>query len=399
VPDRIDYSSKPPKSAEAVVIGGGVVGAATAFYLSRAGLRPVLVERRPALCTLTTPASTGAFRLQFDNREELELVRESVELFLHFASITEQTTYDLRLRRQGYLWVTTDERRAEWQRELVSTQHSWGQEDIEIFEASEVTKRFPYVTQAALQARFRAGDGFLDPKALTLGLAAASNAPVAVDCAVTGFETAGDRLAGVRTEAGTISTDTAVIAAGPFSGVVATAAGIDLPIVTVVRHKVIVPEVPQVPLDAPMTIDDDSGAHWRPGLSGAYLLFTDPETPATPPRQGIVPDHHFALRLLNPASPVSVARIAPFWAEVWERGEANWFMQSGQYTVTPDHRPLLGRTQVDGLYVNTGYSGHGIMGAPAGSRHLADVVTGKIPEEENRFRLDRAFEDRERDLI
>jgi sarcosine oxidase subunit beta len=74
--ETVRYIEDPPRSAELVIIGGGIVGAATAFHASRAGLCPVLLERRAALCTLTTPASTGAFRLQFDNREELELVRE-----------------------------------------------------------------------------------------------------------------------------------------------------------------------------------------------------------------------------------------------------------------------------------------------------------------------------------
>ena len=68
----------PPRQAELVIIGGGVVGAATAFYAARAGLRPLLLERRAALATLTTAAATGSFRLQFDNLDELTLVRESV---------------------------------------------------------------------------------------------------------------------------------------------------------------------------------------------------------------------------------------------------------------------------------------------------------------------------------
>ena len=73
--DTVRYVRDPPRAAELVIIGGGIVGTATAFHASRAGLRPVLLERRAALCTLTTPASTGAFRLQFDNREELRLAR------------------------------------------------------------------------------------------------------------------------------------------------------------------------------------------------------------------------------------------------------------------------------------------------------------------------------------
>ena len=73
------YAAALPRSADLVVIGGGIVGAATAFFAARAGLSTVILEKRPALCTLTTPVSTGAFRLQFDNPEEIALVREGVE--------------------------------------------------------------------------------------------------------------------------------------------------------------------------------------------------------------------------------------------------------------------------------------------------------------------------------
>jgi sarcosine oxidase subunit beta len=148
-----------------------------------------------------------------------------------------------------------------------------------------------------------------------------------------------------------------------------------------------------------MTIDEDTGAHWRPALRGAYLLFTDPATPPSPPVQDVTPRHEFAFRLMNPASPVSVARTAPFWREVWQRSWANWLLQGGQYTMTPDHRPLIGETQVEGLYVNGGYSGHGVMGSPAGSRLLVDVLTGKIQTDDNPFRLDRTFAHRELDVL
>src|SRR6266511_632930 len=91
------WSASPPASAELVIIGGGVIGAATAFHATRAGLKPLLVEARPALCTLTTPVAAGAFRLQFDDLEELTLVRESAELFLNFRDVTGQDEYDLRV--------------------------------------------------------------------------------------------------------------------------------------------------------------------------------------------------------------------------------------------------------------------------------------------------------------
>jgi sarcosine oxidase subunit beta len=397
--ETVRYIGDPPRSAELVIIGGGIVGAATAFHASRAGLRPVLLERRAALCTLTTPASTGAFRLQFDNREELDLVRESVDLFSSFSEVTGQGRYDPRLQRQGYLWCTTDPARAEWQRDLVHKQHTWGQSDIEHLEGDEVRTRFPYVSREVLAARYRAGDGFLDPKEITLGFAAASGAAVVTGCGVTGLRVEGGRLASVQTNKREISTGRAVIAAGPFSGDVASLAGVELPVQAVRRQKVTMPEVPEVPQEAPMTIDDDTGAHWRPGLRGAYLLYTDPDEPPGPPAEDLPTDHGFALGLLDPESPVSVARVAPFWRRVWERGSANWIVQAGQYTMTPDHRPLLGPTPVEDLYVNTGYSGHGIMGSAAGSRITVDTLTGGLSPDQNPFRLDREFHPRELDRL
>ncbi|HEV8621450.1 MAG TPA: FAD-dependent oxidoreductase, partial [Actinomycetota bacterium] len=333
------YLTEPPASAELVIIGGGVIGAATAFHATRAGLKPLLVEARPALCTLTTPVAAGAFRLQFDDLEELTLVRESAELFLNFREVTGQDEYDLRVRQQGYLWLTTDERNAERQRALVARLHEWGQGDVELLLGDEVRQRFPYVGENVVQARWRGDDGFLDTTRLTFGLIHGSRADVMVDCAVTGFVASGGRLTAVRTTKGIIPTGVAVVAAGPLSGLLAGAEGIDLPIVTVRRQKLILPEVAEVPPDAPMTIDEDTGVHWRPALAGAWLLFTDPTTPESPPADNVPIDPAFAFQLLDPTSPVSVARVVPFWREVWDRGAAPWLLQAGQYTMTPDHRP------------------------------------------------------------
>lgn len=393
------YIDALPPAADLVIIGGGVVGAATAFYAARAGLRPLLLEQRARLCTLTTPASTGAFRLQFDNAEELNLVRRSVDLFLNFADITGQDTYDLDIRCQGYLFLTSSAEGMERQRRQVKALHAWGQTDVELLDGEEIRTRFPFVGNAVRQARFRSGDGFLDPKQLTIGLAAASGARVLTNCEACSFRTKGNRLIGVDTSRGTVQTDTAIIAAGPFSGVLAAEAGVHLPVATVLRQKVVMPFVPEVPADAPMVIDEDTGSHWRPALRGAYLLFTDPSTPASPPVQDVTPSHRFALGLLDPSSPVSVAHATPFWGQIWGRGAANWIVQGGQYTMTPDHRPLIGESDVKGLFINAGYSGHGIMSSPAGSQLLIDLLTGACPAEENAFRLDRRFVPRELDIL
>ncbi len=371
-----------PAAAELVVIGGGVVGAATAFHAARAGLHPLIVEARPQLCTLTTPVAAGAYRLQFDTLEELELVRESAELFLHFAEVTEQRTYDPGVRARGYLWLATSEETASRQRALVERLHAWGQTDVEVLDGDAVRERWPWVAPEVRQARWRAADGFLDTKELTFGLAEGSGASLLPNHAVTGFDIRGGRLRGVRTAAGTIQTEAAVIATGPLSEPLGALADLALPLVTVTRQKLILPEVPEVPPDGPMTIDEETGAHWRPAYDrGAWLLHTDPTTQPSEPTMDAPTDHRFAFRLMDPSSAVSVGRVVPFWRDVWERGSRQWLLQAGQYTVTPDHRPLIGETSVAGLYVNTGYAGHGIMLSPAGSRLLVEAIAsgGRAP--------------------
>jgi sarcosine oxidase subunit beta len=162
------------------------------------------------------------------------------------------------------------------------------------------------------------------------------------------------------------------------------------------RQKLVLPDVPEVPAGAPMTIDDDTGAHWRPAFGGAFVLFTDPSTPPGDPADVVPVDDRFAFDVLDPSSPHAVARVAGFWREVWDRGDRHWMLQAGQYTMTPDRRPLIGETGAAGVFVNTGYSGHGVMGAPAGSRHLVDLITGKADRAANPFTPDRAFVERPR---
>src|SRR6478672_9321876 len=158
----------PPPTADLVIIGGGIVGAATAFFAARAGLNVAVLERRPALSTLTTPASTGAFRLQFDNPEEIALVRETVDVFDNFSELTGLKGYDLDIHKQGYLFCTTDPATIDRQKTLLAKQHRWGLTDVEWLTGDEARARFPYIAPEVVSARFRAGDGWLDVRKLSL---------------------------------------------------------------------------------------------------------------------------------------------------------------------------------------------------------------------------------------
>lgn len=391
-----------PRSADGVIIGGGIIGAATAFYASRAGLRVVVIEKRPALCTLTTPVSTGAFRAQFDNPEEMALVRESIAAFEHFADHVGIKDCDIGLQQQGYLWLTTTSEGAARHKKLVEMQRGWGLTDVELLSGDEARRRFPYLAPEIVSARFRQGDGWVDAKKVTMGFAAAASSRGAIFCvetSATGFVIEGGRVKGIVTNRGTINCDFAVIAAGPFSGAVAKLAGLELEFQLRIRQKLILPETPEVPQDAPMTIDEDTGAHWRPGGRGAYLLYTQHDSPTGPPLEDVPTFAAMYFNLLRPDSPAAVARVAPFWRKAWERNTDPWCLMGGQYTYTPDHRPYLGPTLVVGLYINAGYSGHGIMGSAGGSRLMVDAMIGKLKPDENLFRSDRSFVSRQLDVL
>jgi sarcosine oxidase subunit beta len=410
----VRFTDAPPATADVVVIGGGIIGCATAFFAARAGLRVVVLERRAALGTLTTPASTGAFRLQFDNAEEIAVVREGVELFDAFADRTGLRDWDLGLRHGGYLFCSLMDATLDRSRRLVRRQAEWGLTDVELLSGDEARARWPWLSPDVRGVRYRAGDGWLDVKRLTVGYAtAASNAdriPDAIpgggatfvtSAGVTEIVRDGDRVTGVRTPRVNVAAETVIVAAGPFIARVAALAGVEVDIRPTRRQKLIIPELPAVPPDAPMTIEEETAAHWRPSMHGCLALFTDPHAQPTEPHDPVPIEHDWAFGLLDPGSDHALSRVAPFWRDAWAAGapSVHWFLQAGQYEYTPDRRPYLGPIGPDGLHLNGGYSGHGIMAGAGGSRLVIDLVTGQADRIANPFRPDRSFDAREHDIL
>ncbi len=181
----------------------------------------------------------------------------------------------------------------------------------------------------------------------------------------------------------------------------AATAGVEVEIAPTRRQKLVIPDLPAVPPDAPMTIEEETAAHWRPAMRGCLALFTDPSMGAGEPMDPVPIEHDWAFGLLDPGSEHALARVAPFWRDAWAGGapSVHWFLQAGQYEYTPDRRPYLGPVGPDGLHLNAGYSGHGIMAGAGGSRLVVDLLAGRADPDTNPFRPDRSFASREHDIL
>jgi sarcosine oxidase subunit beta len=377
-----------PPRADAVVIGGGIVGVATAFWLSRAGLDTVLVEMRDGLSTLTTPNSIECFRAQFTEPAMAELALPSIDVFDNFAEVIGIPDYDISLRHQGYLFVTDDESQIEHLEATVAKHRALGVTDSEFLDRGELLARFPYLSDRVVGATFRQRDGWLSTHEATQGFAKGSTARFLVSTGATGVRCDGRGVSGVQTDRGPIATRTVVNAAGPFAAVVGRMAGVELPLEPVRRQKVFISPRPQIPQDAPLTIDLVEDAYWRPETGGAYIAWVDPDEPVGEPLEEVPTDWDFAAIVLE-----KLVRLNPFWEEIGDNLKSEDLHPSaGQYVYTPDEQPLIGPLpEVPGFYVNCGYWA-GVMLSPEAGRRIARLITGEMKPEENALRPTRYAE-------
>jgi len=372
-----------PETADAVVIGGGIVGVATAFWLSRTGLDTVLVEMRDGLSTLTTPESIESFRAQFTEPAMSELVQESIEVFENFADFIGIPGYDIDIHHQGYLFVTDDADMVDDVKAAVETHHELGVADSEFLTGEEARKRFPYLSDTIVAGTFRQRDGWLSTHEATQGFAKGCDARFLVRTKATNVLQDADGVCGVETSLGTIATRTVVNAAGPFAGEVGHMVGLDLPLDPVRRQKVFLSQQSLVPPDAPLTIDIVRDSYWRPETGGAYIAWVDPDEPVDEdPSEDLYTDPYFAAIVLE-----KLINITPFWEEVaMNLKKADVHPSAGYYVYTPDDQPLIGPVpEVPGFTLNCGYWA-GVMLSPAAGKRVADLVTGAMDPQENILR-------------
>jgi sarcosine oxidase subunit beta len=378
-----------PETADVVVIGGGIAGASDAFFLSRAGLSVVVLERGDQLAGLTTGQSVACFRAQWDEPDHAALVLPSIDFYAAFGERIGLPGWDIGLRRNGWLFISGADDGPAAASAFVAGHRRLGVHDSEYLTGDEARTRFPWLGPDVTAASYRAQDGWVSPYEVTYGFAKASSATFLLRTTATRIVTDGAAVAGVETTTGTIGTRRVVLAAGPFSQGLAETAGVALPVSALRRHRAMVAPRPEIPADGPMTVDMDTHAYWRPEGGGAFLGYGLPED-ASEPRLAVPVDWTFPAVAMDAAG-----RLVPFWRDLAERlTQAEVSVGAGQYTVTSDGRPIIGAAPgIDGLFVHGADNGWGVESAPEAGRRLAAIVVAGRDGPDNPFRVDRPSSD------
>ncbi|POG57066.1 NAD(P)/FAD-dependent oxidoreductase [Haloferax marisrubri] len=364
-----------------LIVGGGVVGLACAHALAGRGAEVTVCEAG-TLGGGSTGRAAGGIRTQFSTRVNVELSLASVPVWESFA---DDFGVDIDYRRSGYLFLARTEETAAAFRENVAMQTDAGAPS-RVLSPEEAAEYLPELrTESFVAATFSAADGVADPHSAVQGYSDALRAAgvdIRTKTPVTDLARVGDGdSAGAvdtpdadgwraETPAGPIDADAVVVAAGAWSARVGSLAGVDLPIAPRRRQIAVVEPEGDLPADAPLTIDLDTGAYFRPEREGTAIVgghFSGSDPDVDPDRFDESMDVEWAVEATERADDAAAyfgpeTRIRNGWA--------------GLYAVTPDHHAILDEV-VPGLVVAAGFSGHGFQHAPATGEAVADLCLGE----------------------
>ena len=363
--------------AATVIVGGGIVGAAVAYFLAERREHGVVLLERGELGSGSSRGGLGGIRHQFDDELDVRLTMLALKTWRSFEELT-GARHDFRQR--GYLLLaTTDDGLAQLRRAMPLYERVGV--NVEMVDRVAIADLVPGMRVEDLRGgRFGAEDGYGDPLQALAGFAAfAQLAGVALreHTAVRELIRSGDRIVGVRTAEGEIACDRVLLATGCWTAALAATAGVAIPIRPYRRSIMESRAMPQL-VDAPMVVEWESGLHFRPKAKAVRFatpnLGADGRVEKSPP--GPPPDVPGAF------APLEVpGRLVPWVKEraAWRhRAFADLEIRSSwscYYEMTPDDHPVVGPVPgVEGLYVAAGFSGHGFMHAPATARLVVEQM-------------------------
>ena len=370
-------TSELQKTADAVVVGGGTVGAWCAYFLRRAGLENVVLIEKGVLGQGASSRAAGVVRVQGGTPEAVRLGRWSREFYLGQRA---ELGTDSGFVQQGYLLpcftppeVDAAHARIEMQRALGLPVRWLASEEVDAINPT-------MAPGCTLGATYCDEDGYITPPRNVAAYTAAlvrSGVVIAERTRFTGLS-AGAAGVDVQTSRGPVSAGVVVLAGGPQLAAVGALAGIAIP-AGGVRHTVAVTEEHPAFADTPMAFDVPSGLYWRPEEGGLLFGMSDPDEP---PGENRCLDFDYLALMRS-----KLAALVPLTAGLGVRRA--W---SATIDFTPDHLPIIGAAPGLDRVVVASAGGAGMMWGPAVARCAADValnVTSTVVEDVSMLGLDR----------
>jgi len=359
---------------DVIVIGGGVIGSAIAYFLvAETGADVLVLEADPDLGSGSTGLSVGGFRRQFSVPENIAMADFSFE-FLARADhdlAVDDTPIDLSMVRGGYLFLATAAGRTTLC-ENHALQTSMGAA-IDFLEPGQLADRFPWMVTDDLAAGTLGRDeGWLDPHSLRAAFAAkAKHMGARFETGrVVGLERDGARIrAAITADGRRLSCGALVDAAGARAREIAAMAGLALPVSP--RKRCVFQVVPETMITGCPLLIDPSGVYLRPE-GQTFLCGVSPAAENDPDTFDLSVDEGLFEAVIWP---VLAERIPAF--ESIRRGRA-W---AGLYAVnTLDRNAILGpHPAVDNFYFACGFSGHGLQQSPAVGKVIAEWIAEGAP--------------------
>jgi sarcosine oxidase subunit beta len=351
------------ETADVVIIGGGIIGGSVAWHLARrqAG-RIVVLEKEKHTGRGATAYSAGGIREQFSSEINIRMSHYSLDAYACFA---EEMGQDIDYKKAGYMFLASSEETATALRRNVDLQNQVGVES-RLITPQEAQERVRDLNiEDLLLAGFNARDGYVDPSSICQGYiqrARDLEVEFRTRCTVTDLQMDGDRVTGVVTDGGVIETDVVINAAGPYLREIGTMAGVDIPAHPYRRMLFITEKFSLSPQLVPLTIDMATGFYFRQEGEGLMIGLANAAEPSS---YDTTLDWDYLPTILEHAlhriPTVENAEIGKGWA--------------GLYDITPDHHALLGAfPERPNFYLAGGFSGHGVMHAPAAGRVISEIV-------------------------
>jgi glycine/D-amino acid oxidase-like deaminating enzyme len=354
------------QTADVVIIGGGIVGASIAYHLTTAGTQNVLIlERESHQGKGSTGKSMGGVRAQFSTPVNIQMSLYSIPFYAEF---DERLGHPCGYKAQGYLFLAINQAHLDYLSANQKTQKSLGLKNVGMIANDELRKMYPQLrTDDVLGASFCPTDGFVDPYSAMTGFTACAcenGARILRGTEVTGVDWESDSFR-LRTSKDDVSAPVVVNAAGPWAAEIAKMVNVDLPVSPLRRMLIPTEPFDAFPHTAPMIIDMSNGFHFRPEALGFLLAWNDPEENSF--GYNIDFDSSFIEKVLTRA-----ADRVPCFENLAVNAKRAW---AGLYEMTPDHHAILGPVpEMPGFFLANGFSGHGVMHAPATGKILSDLI-------------------------